>query len=208
MLTKVCGMRDAANIRAVESLGIGIMGFIFCAKSPRSVLEKPEYLPVRCRRAGVFVDAGLPDIVARVRDFGLDYVQLHGKESPAYVRALRDGLSAAGFPQVRIIRMVSVGSREDAAGAAEWESLADLLLFETPSPAHGGSGMRFDWDMLGAYDGPLPFLIAGGIGPEDAGAVRSFRHPSFLGVDLNSRFETAPGVKDSGRLKRFLEELK
>ncbi|MGN1216255.1 MAG: phosphoribosylanthranilate isomerase [Candidatus Cryptobacteroides sp.] len=203
MLIKVCGMRDASNIREVERLGIDLMGFIFYDKSPRYVSEVPSFLPSSCGRVGVFVNSPVSDVLSRVDLFGLDFVQLHGGESLEYLGTLRKALPGG----VRIIRTVQVSSPEDAAGATLWDGAADLLLFETASGQFGGTGRGFDWAMLHSYQGSTPFLLAGGIGPESASGLKTFRHPCFLGVDLNSRFEKEPAIKDVTVLERFIDEL-
>ena len=203
MLIKVCGMRDPANIAEVERLGIDLMGFIFYEKSSRYVSQVPRYLPTRCARVGVFVNAPVSEIVSAVSIYGLDYIQLHGDESQEFVRSLRK----ESGDRVKLIKAVRVRCPEDAAAASLWEGLADMLLFETASTSYGGSGHIFDWNMLNCYQGSTPFLIAGGIGPESASQIKAFRHPSFLGVDLNSRFETAPGIKDADKLKNFITHL-
>ncbi|MDR1005081.1 MAG: phosphoribosylanthranilate isomerase [Prevotellaceae bacterium] len=194
MLIKVCGMTRADNIRQVESLGIDMIGFIFYPKSPRCVHEVPDYLPVRARRVGVFVNESEAEMLRIARLFDLDYLQLHGEESPAQCRSLR----SAGYP---VIKSVTVATAP-AYGAA-----ADLLLFDTPTPAYGGSGERFDWAELQQYRGDTPFLLSGGISPDSVAAIRAFRHPRFVGIDLNSRFESAPGFKDPVLLGSFLAAI-
>lgn len=200
MMIKVCGMRDADNIRAVEQLGIDWMGFIFWPKSSRYVSEKPAYLPTRCKRVGVFVDADIEDVLRHIEDYGLDIVQLHGHERPDYIRVL-----AAPLP-CRIIKAISVESRDDIAAYRAYDGLVDYFLFDTKCKTVGGSGEHFDWSVLDAYDGQTPFLLSGGIGPGDRERLRHFHHPMLAGIDLNSRFELAPGLKDINKLKQFLYE--
>ena len=200
MMIKVCGMRDADNIRAVEQLGIDWMGFIFWPKSSRYVSEKPAYLPTRCKRVGVFVDADIKDVLWHIEDYGLDIVQLHGHESPDYIRAL-----AAPLP-CRIIKAISVESRDDIAAYRTYDGLVDYFLFDTKCKTVGGSGEHFDWSVLDAYDGQTPFLLSGGIGPGDRERLRHFHHPMLAGIDLNSRFEQSPALKDIDQLKQFLYE--
>lgn len=213
MIVKVCGMRDAGNIREVEQLStelsvvsdqqsIDMMGFIFWPKSSRYVSERPAYLPTEVRRVGVFVDAGLDEVVARVHDYALDAVQLHGKESPAYVARLR-----SVCPSVLLLKALSVAGRDDIAAYRPYEGVVDYFLFDTKCKTVGGSGQQFDWTVLDAYDGTTPFLLSGGIGPDDAEHVKAFRHPRLAGIDLNSRFEVSPAFKDVNKLKQFLEQL-
>lgn len=207
MILKVCGMREPHNIRAVEQLDIDLMGFIFYPKSKRYVGSRPDYLPQGCQRVGVFVNAEKGEIVARAQEFGLSYVQLHGNETLNFASELRQTLAEHGMGTTKIIRAISVTSQADAQQAALWEGCADLLLFETPTSGYGGSGQSFDWQLLAHYSGSMPFLLAGGIGPESLGALQAFRHPQWIGIDLNSKFETSPALKDVESLKTFTQEF-
>lgn len=208
MLIKVCGMRDADNIRAVEALGIDLMGFIFYDKSKRNVSVTPAYLPASCQRVGVFVNATPDVILSRVSEFGLTYVQLHGDESLSFVRQLRQRLATDIPHDVRIVRSVAVASGREAQNARMWDGFADVLLFETPSTGYGGSGVSFDWNLLSSYQGQTPFLIAGGIGMDCIYQLRQFSHQRWLGIDLNSRFEIEPAVKDIAKLQQFINSIK
>lgn len=208
MLIKVCGMRDADNIRAVEALGIDLMGFIFYDKSKRNVSVTPAYLPASCQRVGVFVNATPDVILSRVSEFGLTYVQLHGDESLSFVRQLRQRLATDIPHDVRIVRSVAVASGREAQNARMWDGFVDVLLFETPSTGYGGSGVSFDWNLLSSYQGQTPFLIAGGIGMDCIDQLRQFSHQRWLGIDLNSRFEIEPAVKDIAKLQQFINSIK
>ena len=201
-LVKVCGMTDGDNIRAVEALGVDVIGFIFYPRSPRCVCGMPSYLPEYARRAGVFVNAGYDEIM-RLRDaFGLEYVQLHGSESPEL--GLR--LHAEG---VRVIKAfgLDADARALPLPGAEWEDACDLYLFDPRTDSYGGSGRSFDWRVLDRYEGCVPFLLSGGIGLEMKDEVKVVVHKAFAGVDLNSRFELSPGVKDVSKLTAFLDGL-
>ena len=198
MMIKVCGMREAENIREVEALGIDMMGLIFWPKSGRYVSEQPEYLPTRCQRVGIFVDED-PGLVKHITNvYGLDYVQLHGSESPAYIFQL-GGL--------HVIKAFNIATAEDLEQTKTYEGLVDYFLFDTKGKSVGGNGEKFDWSVLEAYNGKTPFLLSGGIGPDDADRVKACRHPKCAGIDLNSRFEIAPGLKDVNKLKSFLEKI-
>lgn len=199
-------MREAENIRAVEQLGIDYMGFIFWPQSSRYVATRPDYLPTRCRRVGVFVDSSLNDILHHCTDYQLDVVQLHGKESPDEVEKLRVLLTDSDMPAT-LIKAISVSSREDIITYRKYSGLVDAFLFDTKCTTVGGSGRQFDWSVLSDYDGETPFLLSGGIGPDDAAQIRNFQHPRMAGIDLNSRFESAPALKDITRLKQFLQAL-
>ena len=208
-MIKVCGMRDAENIREVEALGIDLMGFIFWTKSSRYVSERPAYLPTKCKRVGVFVDEDIETVKRIADEYALDYIQLHGHESPDYIRALR---VVDGFPvDIHLIKAISVSGRDDIATYKSYEGLVDYFLFDTKCPSVGGSGQQFDWSVLSAYDGNTPFLLSGGIGPDDVEVLTSHFSPltskKCLGIDLNSRFEIAPGLKDINKLRTFLNAI-
>lgn len=208
MLIKVCGMRDAQNIRDVEALGADMIGFIFWPGSKRYVETKPEYIPEKANRVGVFVNAEPQEVVDRVKEFGLQIVQLHGDEDLAYVTALHKLLATLDTKQPLIVRAISVSSRSSVLKAMMWDGYVDGILFETPTNGYGGSGESFDWSLLSSYRGRTPFFLTGGIGPQSIDALKEFSHPQWIGVDLNSRFESAPGVKDLSLLKPFIDELR
>ena len=201
-IIKVCGMCEAENIREVESLeGIDMLGFIFYPKSPRYVYELPAYLPIHARRIGVFVNEDKQVVSMYADRFGLDYVQLHGNESPEYCRSLH----TVGL---KIIKAFSIARSKDLTRVYEYEKDCDLFLFDTKCEQYGGSGNQFDWSILHTYDGDVPFLLSGGIHPYSVNALKEFKHPRLAGYDLNSRFELKPGKKDTERIRTFLNELK
>ncbi len=198
-LIKVCGMRDAENIREVEALGIDMMGFIFWPKSSRYVSERPAYLPTACKRVGVFVDKHIEQVQRIADDYALDVIQLHGNESPEYVQRLQ-GRS--------LIKAFNIASPEDIGQTKAYEGIVDYFLFDTKGKSVGGNGEKFDWSLLSAYDGGTPFLLSGGIGPHDAEFVTAFCHPRCMGIDLNSRFEISPALKDVNKLKGFIKQIR
>ena len=224
-MIKVCGMRDAENIREVErlftqdsslftqdsslptlhsSLPTFWMGFIFWPKSSRYVAEPPAYLPERAKRVGVFVDEDVEQICRIARDFALDVIQLHGHESPDFIRRLQSSMVNG---QCSMVKAFNIATASDLEQTKAYEGLVDYFLFDTKATLPGGSGQQFDWSILEAYNGETPFLLSGGIGPDDAERVKSFRHPRCAGIDLNSRFEVAPALKDVKKLKEFLEKI-
>lgn len=200
-LIKVCGMIEGENIRNVEEQGVDMIGFIFYPHSPRYLCKTPGYLPARAKRVGVFVNESRENIRMYACRFGLDYIQLHGTESPGYCHSLQ----ANGL---RLIKAFSVSRTEDLLLTSAYNGLCDYFLFDTQSPGYGGSGNCFDWNLLHSYSAPTPFLLSGGIHPYSAKAIQEFRHSRFAGIDLNSRFETAPGIKEVERIETFLRELK
>lgn len=229
MIVKVCGMREADNIRAVAEAGADMIGMIFYPKSPRyvpMVSSRSGLVPDRAssdlehgcggsqkqsRRVplvGVFVDDMPQNIVTRVYNYNLDYVQLHGAESRVMIENLRRTIVPDIRRELKVIKTVSISGKDDFAKCAEYEGVVDLFLFDTACPDHGGSGRQFDWDDLNAYKGSVPFLLSGGIEPDDADAVKSISHPRMIGVDINSRFETAPAVKDAEIVGEFIRQVK
>jgi len=201
-MIKVCGMREAENIREVERLGIDMMGFIFWPKSSRYVSERPDYLPTNCKRVGVFVDEEIEQVKHIADEYQLDMIQLHGSELPDYICGLRADVSSPA-----IIKAFNIATKEDFEITKPYEGIVDYFLFDTKGPSVGGNGVKFDWTVLADYVGETPFLLSGGIGPDDAARIRSFHHSQLAGIDLNSRFEITPGLKDINKLKEFIKEL-
>ena len=208
MYIKVCGMRDAQNIRDVEALGVDILGFIFWPESKRYVSARPDYLPVNAQRAGVFVNASPDEVVQKVKEYGLHYVQLHGDEDLSYVTNLQKLLTVSVDNMPRIVRAIQVASRSKVLKAMMWDGFVDGILFEAPTTGYGGSGISFDWSLLSSYRSNTPFFITGGIGPQSLEALLEFEHPQWIGVDLNSRFESSPAFKNIALLRPFVEALK
>ena len=194
-------MREAENIREVEQLKVDMIGFIFYPKSARCLYELPAYMPVKAKRVGVFVNEDKKEIEIFADRFSLDYIQLHGNESPEYCHSLR----ATGL---RLIKAFSIARRKDFENIGTYEESCDYFLFDTKCEQHGGSGNQFDWSMLNSYKGKKPFLLSGGINQYSPPTLKELRHPQLAGFDLNSRFETKPGLKDVERLRHFLEELR
>lgn len=195
-------MRDEHNIRAVELLDIDWMGFIFYPLSSRYVGEQLSYLPDKVTRVGVFVNEQ-PEIVRkRAEQSRLQILQLHGKESPAYCRELKK----QGY---RVIKAFGIETDQPfpTENVQRYEGSCDYFLFDTKTPMHGGSGQKFNWELLNDYRGTIPFLISGGLSPGDAEVIKAFSHPQLMGVDLNSGFETSPAVKDTTLLQPFIEQL-
>jgi phosphoribosylanthranilate isomerase len=200
-------MRDAENIRNVESLDIDLMGFIFWPKSSRYVSERPNYLPQKAKKVGVFVNEETETIMQIAKDYALDFIQLHGQESPDFVRSI---LSVCG-DTIATIKAFNIATADDFAQTKPYEGIVDYFLFDTKGKSVGGNGEKFDWNVLSAYNGETPFLLSGGIGPDDAEVLSSYlsvlSSKHCIGIDLNSRFELAPGLKDVATLRKFLNEL-
>jgi phosphoribosylanthranilate isomerase len=215
MHVKVCGLREPENILAVAQLPVDWLGFIFYAKSPRAVkpklaawLQEQEVALSGQKRIGVFVNAEIDEVLNAVHDFELDLVQLHGDESPEYCQLIRNLMETTSMRKAQLMKAFQVGEGFDFDQVYPYAAHCAYVLFDTKGKNYGGNGEQFDWELLQQYQGVTPFLLSGGIGPEDAETVRAFRHPQLYGIDLNSKFENAPGIKDTGLLKHFLESVK
>lgn len=202
MIIKICGMRETGNIREVEQLGVDMIGFIFYPKSPRYVYEMPGYLPEHAKRVGIFVNESKEMVFTMADRFGLDYIQLHGSESPGYCTSIK----SAG---PGVIKAFPIEGITDLRKVNEYEGTCDYYLFDTKTHNKlGGTGKQFDWSVLDSYQGKTPFLLSGGINPFSARGLKEFHHEALAGYDLNSRFESAPGVKNINLLSTFLDDLK
>ncbi len=198
-------MRDSENIRQVGLLKPDYMGFIFYPQSPRYV-GVPEGLvesnmPPSIKKTGVFVNESEDKIMQIVKKYELHAVQLHGNESAFLCKSLK----AKGLV---VFKAFSIFSKDDFKQTADYDGWVDYFLFDTKTPNYGGSGQQFDWSTLEAYSGATPFFLSGGIGVDDVLAIQRITHPEFAGVDLNSRFETSPGIKDYDLLNSFIEKIK
>lgn len=210
---KVCGLRDEQNIEALlrHSLSLDALGFIFYPKSPRFVGEslRPDFmrsLGERILTVGVFVNADVDMILHTIERYGLGGVQLHGEETPDWCANFRERLESHS-PEVQIWKAFSIATRDDFVPISLYDGIIDVALLDTKGVAHGGNGTRFDWSVLDEYSSPTPFLLSGGIAPEHARDIKNIQHPRFFGIDINSRFETAPALKDVGAVHCFLDEV-
>ena len=204
MKIKVCGMKDPENMRALAELPVDMIGMIFYEKSPRYVddrdAERINALSLAIPKVGVFVDASLEVILGKIERFHLQLVQLHGKESPDFCRTLREkGIS--------IIKAFQIKTIDDLEICRLYEDCCDYFLFDTPTSRYGGSGYKFDWELLSAYSGTTPFFLSGGIAPEDAEAINQLNFPQLFAVDINSRFETASYIKDINKIRSFFADI-
>ena len=199
LIIKVCGMREEQNISDLEKLDIDWVGMIFWPGSKRYVGSPPGRLPQRVKKVGVFVDANLDDIRQHVSDYQLDIIQLHGHETPAFLEALKP---------LTLIKAFNIADASDLQKTKAYEGVADYFLFDTKGKIVGGNGEKFDWTVLTAYEGSTPFLLSGGIGPNDVQKVKQFHHHKCIGIDLNSRFESAPGLKDIVQLQTFIKQIR
>lgn len=208
MIVKVCGMRQPDNIDAVAATGIDMMGFIFYRKSPRFVDQLDGSTINALKNKGIepvalFVDEDIDVVVATLQRYGFTTVQLHGSEGVDYC----DRLRAHGY---KVLKAISISDEGDVARAALYDGHADLLVVDTKCNGKGGSGMKFDWRLLENATFATPFLLSGGIAATDAEAVAALYRssaPRMAGVDINSRFETAPALKSPAIISQFLSQL-
>lgn len=218
MKVKICGLRETENIQAVQALGVDFVGFIFHKSSARFAPKNKalsDWLNQQAdndghpERVGVFVNAELDYILNAVHDYRLDWVQLHGNESPGYCQELQLLWSVSTTYKAKLIKAFSITPSFDFKQTNAYVRSCPLFIFDTGGAAEaGGTGQKWDWSLLDNYQGLTPFLLSGGIGPADVEAVRQLKHPQLLGVDINSRFESAAGVKDVESLTKFIAELK
>ena len=198
-------MRDPNNIAEIAKAGADMLGFIFFEKSKRYVnsidTQHFKNLEFQPEKIGVFVNAEEQYVNTQIADYHLDYVQLHGDESPTYCAAIKNK-----NPQIKVIKVFSVGASFDFVKTEKYTEVADFFLFDTKGKERGGNGFKFNWEILQEYQGETPFLLSGGISLEDVEAVKEFKHPKLWGVDVNSGFESAPGIKKAKEVQQFIVE--
>jgi len=203
---KVCGMKYTANREAVENLSVDWLGYIFYAPSKRFVGETSErgLFDSEKPKVAVFVDENAFEILALAKNFGFEYVQLHGRENPKTCLMLKN-------QGLKIIKAFSVDEKFNFASTKPFQKAADIFLFDTKTNLPGGSGKKFDWEILANYKGQTPFLLSGGIGSDDFENIKNIKKinsPQFFGIDLNSGFEDEPGIKNIEKLKTFITYIK
>ena len=202
---KVCGLRDPGNTREVCDAEPDYCGFIFYRSSPRfigeSAAELFEKVPASILKVGVFVNEGKESVIGIARRWHLDLVQLHGSETPDYCSSIR----SEGF---KVIKSFGVDARFDFKNTLHFSEACDYFLFDTRSREHGGTGVKYNWKKLSEYSLEKPFFLSGGIGPGDVHLIRKIDNKNLYGVDINSRFETAPGIKNIETVRSFIKELK
>jgi phosphoribosylanthranilate isomerase len=203
---KVCGLNDPSNVKAISESGADFIGFIFYPGSKRYVGDYPDKMlfanvSAGIKKTGVFVNEESKMILESAKSSELEVIQLHGDESVDYCKFLKaSGLS--------IIKTFRVGKDFDPGITDQYSDACDYFLFDTKDEYHGGSGHKFNWRILGNYYFKKPFFLSGGIGPEDSGIAATIVNQQFYAVDVNSRFEIFPGIKDAVRVKNFINEIK
>ena len=207
MKIKVCGMRQQGNIEELVKLNPNFIGFIFYEKSPRFAGEELNEEYVRSitksiKKVGVFVNANPGYILDMVKKYDLQYAQLHGNEMPDICRSLRQ-------KGVNIIKAFSIDANFNFAMLNNYKSFCDLFLFDTKGDQPGGNGIAFDWKLLKKYDNEKPFFLSGGISLDNIETIIDLSKTlPVYGIDVNSMFETAPGVKDIARLEELFNLIR
>ncbi len=207
MKIKVCGMVEASNIRDLIQLDINYVGFIFYPKSKRYLpnsLSKEMFntIPSNVKKVGVFVNQSLEFICEKNETIQFDLIQLHGDESVAYCENLKYKVPA------QLIKAIQITHNFDFNSIAPYLQIVDYFLFDTASKNYGGTGISFDWQILRNYEFDKPFILSGGINQEDSKKLKALNHPQFHAIDLNSKFEIAPGIKDVPKIERFITKIK
>ena len=209
MNIKVCGITQFKQLQQLEALNIDYAGLIFYKDSPRYMGDKITGKQVKeadfdLKKVGVFVNPGYSELLDAIDEYGLDIVQLHGNETPEMCEELSD--------EVEVIKAFRV--EENTVNVDKlvepYDAVCDFYLFDTAGlkESFGGTGQQFDWSILKKAKIEKPFFLSGGIGPGDAQKVKAFRHPDFFAIDINSKFEMAPGLKDMAAILKFLQDLK
>jgi phosphoribosylanthranilate isomerase len=202
---KVCGIKSPLNRESLEELPIDYLGFNFYKESPRYMGDLDEtdlqkLLSTTKYRTAIFVNAQVDKVISTALGLNLTHIQLHGSETPGECEKIRK-------KGLKVIRSFAVHPEFDFSLCRDFADVSDLFLFDTRGKWPGGTGEKFNWNILGKYELEVPFFLSGGISPGDEEVISGFGHPSFYGVDLNSGFEDLPGIKNLRKLQSFLENL-
>jgi phosphoribosylanthranilate isomerase len=205
MKLKVCGMREADNVAALVELKPDFIGFIFYDKSPRFVGDMDEAIaravPKSIKKVGVFVNA-TPDYILRMtKKYDLQFAQLHGTETPDFCRQLKTR-------GINIIKAFSIDEFFNFTSLNNYKPHADFFLFDTKGAQPGGNGTTFDWSLLRRYDNEKPFFLSGGLSLENIEQMAELEGLKVYGIDINSKFETAPALKDIEKIGELMAILR
>ncbi|MCA6065712.1 phosphoribosylanthranilate isomerase [Chryseobacterium sp. RG1] len=206
---KVCGLTRLDQVQELISLNTDFLGFIFYEKSPRYVLNHLSLEEIskidHQGKVGVFVNETLEKIIEITERAALNFVQLHGDESEDFIIKLKQKIN----PKIKIIQVIRIGNQsanELQKSINQSLSTINYFLFDTDSKAFGGTGKQFDWNILNTLEIPLPYFLSGGISEENIENIEQLKQKPFA-LDINSKFETKPGDKDTGKIKRFISSL-
>ena len=202
---KICGMKDPENIRQVAELKPDYLGFIFYAGSQRYFSGNfdplNDMIPKGIGKVGVFVNEQLYTVLKKIEKYQLDMVQLHGHETPEYCSHLKD-------QGIQLIKAVRVKTEMDFIDLGKFENICDYFLFDTAGREFGGTGEKFRWELLRQYSGNKPYFLSGGIGPDDAMIIKKLDYNGLFAIDINSRFEISPGIKNVTLIDTFMQLIK
>lgn len=194
-------MRDPQNIKDANSLNPDYLGFIFYPESPRNMDKNPDAIPeTKAKRVGVFVNSDVETIIKKSREFKLNTIQLHGEESPYVCSAIQE----LGY---EVIKAFKIDDNTNIRDIEPYKNSCSAFLFDTKTPQHGGSGKKFNWKKLDELAGIGDFFLSGGIGIDDVESIKSLNYNNLIGLDLNSKFEIKPGLKNINLLKEFTDEV-
>ena len=206
---KVCGITQFKQLQQLEALNVDYAGLIFYKDSPRYMGDKLSGKEIKnadfdLKKVGVFVNPSYSDLLDAIDEYGLDIVQLHGNETPEMCQDLSEDVEV-----IKAFRVEDSSVNVDKL-VEPYDGVCDYYLFDTAGlkESFGGTGKQFDWSILNKAKIEKPFFLSGGIGPDDAAKVKTFKHPDFFAIDVNSKFETEPGVKDLAALLKFLQAFK
>ena len=202
---KICGMKETENITEISALQPDYLGFIFWEKSKRNMtLDAIPELPETIKKVGVFVDASIQEIAAKINQYQLDVIQLHGNESVIFCRNVKK-------LGVEVIKVFSMNSNFNFSLVKEYVLVVDYFLFDTKGKLPGGNGVTFDWKILENYRCDTPYFLSGGIGTTEIDGLKEFlKSPAAkkcYAIDVNSRFEKKPGIKNKIKLQKFKKLL-
>ncbi|MDA0758392.1 MAG: phosphoribosylanthranilate isomerase [Bacteroidetes bacterium] len=202
MKLKVCGMKFPENIIKIESLKPDFMGFIFWNKSVRHYDKTSISISSEINRVGVFVNEKIEEVLKKIKQYNLDFVQLHGGENEEYCRAIKD--------HCKIIKVFSISKGFEFKDSKPFENLCHYFLFDTKSSSYGGSGEKFDWTILNNYNSKKSFFLSGGISLDDIDEIKIIFNSKLplLGIDINSQFENKLLEKDYNKIKLLIKNLK
>jgi phosphoribosylanthranilate isomerase len=204
MLLKVCGLRESENIKQLNQLEIDLLGFIFYPPSPRyaaDCLDADLLAQIAKPKIGVFVNESNEKMLTLMGKFHFNYLQLHGNEEASQLKELQE-------KGIKLIKAFQINEAFDFTQLSKYQTYCDYFVFDSANKNYGGSGEQFNWLQLKNYTLTIPFLLSGGLSADDILSIKKFQHPQLAGIDINSRFEIEPGLKNTELIAHFIHQLK